>query len=65
VDRALDAGDFAAVQRVVARDLPITFLYHAVGLQGINRRVHGVRMDLRGELATLQRWHVDPAARGR
>jgi len=63
VDRALDAGDFAAVQRIVARDLPITFLYHAVGLQGINRRVRGVRMDLRGELATLQRWHVDPAAR--
>ena len=65
VDRALDSGDFATVQRIVARDLPVTFLYHAIGLQGINRRVHGVRMDLRGELATLQRWHVDPAARRR
>ncbi len=63
VDRALDAGDLAEVQRIVARDLPITFLYHARGLQGMNRRLLGVRMDLRGELATLQRWHLDPAAR--
>ncbi len=63
VDRALDAGDLAEVQRIVARDLPVTFLYHARGLQGLSRRVHGVRMDLRGELATLQRWHLDPEAR--
>ncbi len=62
VDRALDAGDLGEVQRIVARDLPITFLYHARGLAGLNRRLHGVRMDLRGELATLQQWHVDPGA---
>ncbi len=65
VDRALDAGDLAEVQRIVARDLPITFLYHARGLQGMSRRVRGVRMDLRGELATLRRWHLDPPARAR
>ena len=63
VDRALDAGDFAAVQRIVAHDLPITFLYHARGLQALDRRLHGVRMDLRGELATLHEWHLDPGAR--
>lgn len=63
VDRALDAGDFAAVQRIVARDLPITFLYHARGVQGMSRRLEGVRMDLRGELATLARWHLNPAWR--
>ena len=60
VDSALDAGDFAAVQRIVARDLPITFLYHARGLAGLTRRLHGVRMDLRGELASLEHWHLDP-----
>jgi peptide/nickel transport system substrate-binding protein len=60
VDAALDAGDFGAVQRIVARDLPISFLYHARGVQGMNRRLRGVRMDLRGELATLQRWHLAP-----
>ncbi len=60
VDAALDAGDFGAVQRIVARDLPISFLYHARGVQGMSRRLRGVRMDLRGELATLQHWHLTP-----
>jgi len=64
VDAALDAGDVATVQRLVARDLPISFLYHARGVQGMNRRLRGVRMDLRGELATLQRWHLAPAEAG-
>jgi peptide/nickel transport system substrate-binding protein len=58
VDHALDAGDLASVQRQVALDVPITFLYHARGVQGVSRRVRGVRMDLRGELATLARWRV-------
>ena len=58
VDRALDRGDLAAVQRLVARDLPITFLFHSRGVQGLNTRVHGVRMDLRGELATVASWHL-------
>ncbi len=60
-DRALAARDYGAVQRLVARDLPITFLYHARGVQGMSRRLHGVRMDLRGELATLARWRLLPA----
>lgn len=60
VDRALDAGDVAEVQRIVARELPITFLYHGRGVQGVNRRVAGVRMDLRGELASLAGWHLVP-----
>ncbi len=60
VDRALDRGDFAAVQRIVARELPITFLYHARGVQGVHQRVRNVRMDLRGELASLARWHLAP-----
>jgi len=58
VDSALDRGDFASVQRIVATDLPITFLYHARGVQGMNTRVAGVRMDLRGELAGLSSWHL-------
>ncbi len=61
VDAALDAGDLGAVQRIVARDLPISFLYHARGVQGMTRRLRGVRMDLRGELATLHEWHLMPA----
>ncbi|MEK6768720.1 MAG: peptide ABC transporter substrate-binding protein [Gemmatimonadota bacterium] len=63
VDRALDAGDFAEVQRLAARDVPVTFLYHARGVQGARRRVGGVTMDLRGELATLARWRIEVATR--
>ena len=61
VDRALDEGDLVAVQRLVSAGLPVTWLYHARGVQGVSRRLRGVRMDLRGELATVARWHLEPA----
>jgi len=61
VDRALDAGDLAAVQRLVAGDLPVTWLYHARGLHGLSRRLHRVRMDLRGELVTVHDWRLETA----
>lgn len=50
--------DPAAAQRMFADSLPVAFLYHPRGLQGMNRRVHGVTMDLRGELPTVQQWWV-------
>ncbi|MGH7646446.1 MAG: ABC transporter substrate-binding protein, partial [Gemmatimonadales bacterium] len=53
-------GDPAAAQRVIAARQPVAWLYHARGVQGMNRRVHGVRMDVRGELPTLTRWWVTP-----
>ncbi|HJU67581.1 MAG TPA: peptide ABC transporter substrate-binding protein [Gemmatimonadaceae bacterium] len=46
------------VQRELAREMPVAWLYHARGLQGVSRRLQGVRMDLRGELATLAQWRV-------
>jgi peptide/nickel transport system substrate-binding protein len=52
--------DAAAAQRVFADSLPMIVLYHARGLQGMNRRVHGVTMDLRGELPTVHGWWVAP-----
>ena len=45
-------------QRLFADSVPVAFLYHARGLQGMNRRVQGVRMDLRGELPTVHDWTV-------
>ncbi|MFL5495346.1 MAG: ABC transporter substrate-binding protein [Gemmatimonadales bacterium] len=47
-------------QRWFADSVPVAFLYHARGLQGMNRRVHGVIMDMRGELATVHDWWVAP-----
>ena len=53
-------ADPAAAQRMAADSVPMVVLYHARGLQGMNRRVHGVRMDLRGELPTVHDWWVSP-----
>jgi peptide/nickel transport system substrate-binding protein len=53
-------ADPAAAQRLFADSLPVAFLYHARGLQGMNRRVRGVTMDLRGELPTVHDWWVAP-----
>jgi peptide/nickel transport system substrate-binding protein len=45
-------------QRILSRDLPTTWLYHARGVQGMNRRIGGVQLDLRGELAGLADWWI-------
>ena len=51
-------SDPAAAQRMFADSIPVAFLYHSRGLQGMNRRVRGVTMDLRGELPTVHDWWV-------
>jgi peptide/nickel transport system substrate-binding protein len=53
-------SDPRAAQRMFADSVPVAFLYHSRGLQGMNRRVRGVTMDLRGELPTVQQWWVAP-----
>jgi len=50
--------DPVAAQRLFLDSIPATFLYHARGIQGMNRRVLGVKMDTRGELVTLSQWHI-------
>jgi hypothetical protein len=47
-----------ALQLFFRDSLPATFLYHARGLQGVSRRVRGVELGLRGELATVASWSV-------
>lgn len=44
------------IQRELAAQVPAAWIYHSRGLQGVSARMHGVRMDLRGELATVARW---------
>src|SRR6058998_1441272 len=53
-------ADPTAAQRVFAERQPIVWLYHGRGLQAMNSRVRGVRMDMRGELPTVTAWHVQP-----
>ncbi len=49
-----------AVLAMFAREQPVAFVYHARGLQGVNRRVQGVELGLRGELASVAHWSVAP-----
>ena len=53
-------ADPAAAQRLFAERLPVVWLYHPRGVQGMNARVLGVRMDVRGELPTVAAWRVQP-----
>jgi len=47
-----------AVQRELASQTPTAWVYHSRGLQGVARRLRGVTMDLRGEMATLSDWYL-------
>lgn len=61
-DVAADEGASRAawqdVQRFLARETPVVWLYHSRGVQGVSARMRNVRMDLRGELTTVSRWSV-------
>jgi ABC-type transport system substrate-binding protein len=48
------------IQETLARDVPASWIYHARGVQGVSRRLQLVRMDLRGEMATLVQWRLVP-----
>jgi len=53
---ALGRARWAAVERELDATMPVAWVYHARGVQGASRRLQGVTMDLRGELATLVSW---------
>jgi peptide/nickel transport system substrate-binding protein len=48
------------VQRLLRDDMPVAWIYHSRGLQGMSARLHNVVMDLRGEMATLAQWQLEP-----
>jgi peptide/nickel transport system substrate-binding protein len=51
------------VQRMLAEDMPVAWIYHSRGLQGISARLKNVVMDLRGEMPTLADWSIAPPGR--
>lgn len=57
-DDSAERAAWIEIQRDLDRALPVAWLYHARGVQGMRRRLHGVHMDLRGELATLAAWRI-------
>jgi peptide/nickel transport system substrate-binding protein len=66
VRRAQDVTELVSawhgVQQALARGQPTAWIYHARGVQGLNRRLQDVRMDLRGELVTIARWRTSGAS---
>jgi peptide/nickel transport system substrate-binding protein len=50
------------LQRQLAAEIPVVWLYHSRGVQGVAARMRNVTMDLRGELTTVSRWSVAGAA---
>ncbi len=56
-EQALKAA-WGEVQQLISKDVPTTWLYHARGLQGANRRILNTRIDLRGELAGISGWRI-------
>jgi peptide/nickel transport system substrate-binding protein len=75
VDRWIDAGRrtpdperaaeiWARFGRALQEEQPFTFLFWVRGLAGVRDRVKGVRMDARGQLATVADWWVAPEKDG-
>jgi peptide/nickel transport system substrate-binding protein len=58
------AEAWRAVQGELAREVPVSWIYHARGVQGLSRRLQSVRMDLRGEMATLVEWRLGTVSPG-
>jgi peptide/nickel transport system substrate-binding protein len=52
-----------ALQAQLAQDVPVAWIYHSRGVQGISARLRDVRMDLRGELATVASWRIGDSSR--
>ena len=51
-----------SVQRILAAETPVAWVYHSRGVQGVTSRLLGVRMDLRGEMPTIAQWRLSGAA---
>lgn len=58
------AKAWRAVQGELSRQVPVSWIYHARGVQGLSRRLQSVRMDLRGEMATLVEWRLGSIGSG-
>ena len=53
---SLARARWSAVERALEEAMPVVWVYHARGVQGMSRRMQGVTMDLRGELVTVSHW---------
>jgi peptide/nickel transport system substrate-binding protein len=62
-DRAAALPLWRRYQALIARDQPVTLLYFSNRLVGVNRRVHDVHLDARGDWVGIDRWWITPGMR--
>ncbi|MFN8579757.1 MAG: peptide ABC transporter substrate-binding protein [Gemmatimonadaceae bacterium] len=55
-DEAGQRRAWAALQNVLRAEVPVAWLYHSRGVQGVARSLDHVDMDLRGEMVSVTRW---------
>lgn len=63
VDRDESRPVWYEYQRVLNEEHPYTFLFYADRLVGVNERLQGVAMDVRGEWINIKDWWIEPASR--
>ena len=52
------AAEWRTVQKLLAAETPVAWVYHARGVQGVTARLTGVAMDLRGEMPSVATWRL-------
>jgi len=58
---AIRTDAWRGVQRELRDSVPVAWLYHSRGVQGVSARLRNVVMDLRGEMVSLSRWETSGA----
>jgi len=62
-DRAKAKPLWAKYQKVLAKVQPYTFFYFPDRLDGVNKRLENVKLDVRGDWRNTKDWWIDPAKR--
>ena len=62
-DRSQSLPLWYEYQEIIQGDQPYTFLYYDVRANGLSARMHGVEMDIRGDLQNVHDWWIAPADR--
>ena len=65
VDRAEAIPLWREYQELMIDEQPYTFIYFPDRLDGVNRRLNNVQMDVRGEWLTINEWQIAPEDRRR
>ena len=65
---ATEAGrrqSWFSVEQLLIDSMPVVWVYHSRGVQGVSARLSGVHMDLRGELVAVHDWSLAPRGAAR